>query len=193
MMLLWWWRNYTLAPWRSLGVAFMFGVIGITVWIAPGIVLHWNRDHEMAWPAWWDWLKWSDRYEGFDPTLLNPHPVGKAASIAMRFVRLVVVVPLVEEIFWRGFLMRYIVAETRQTEWQRVAFGTHHWMSFAITTLAVTLIHNRPDWPAAFVWGALMYWLAVRTKSLGACVVMHAVANLILGIYVLQTRQWGFW
>ena len=49
-LLLWWWRNYTLAPWRSLGVAFMFGVIGITVWIAPGIVLHWNRDHEMAWP-----------------------------------------------------------------------------------------------------------------------------------------------
>ena len=81
----------------------------------------------------------------------------------------------------------------RQSEWQKVPFGTHHWLSFTITTLAVTFIHNRPDWPAAFVWGALMYWLAVRTKSLGACLVMHAVGNLILGIYVLQTRQWGFW
>ena len=192
-LLLWWWKNYTLTPWRGLGVAFLFGAIGITVWIAPGIVLHLNRDREMTWPIWWEWLKWSDRFEGFDPTLLNVYPPGKAASIAMRFARMAVVVPLVEEIFWRGFLMRYIVAEIRQTEWQRVAFGTHHWASFAITTLAVTFIHNRPDWPAAFVWGVLMYALAVRTRSLGACVVMHAVGNLILGIYVLQTRQWGFW
>lgn len=192
-LLIWWRRNYTLAPWRSLGVAFLFGVIGITIWTAPGIALHLNRDPGHAWPGWWEWLKWSDRHDGFDPTLLDAYPAGKAASVAMRFVRMVVVVPLVEELFWRGFLMRYIVAEIRQTEWRRVPFGTHHWASFAITTLAVTFIHNRPDWPAASVWGVLTYALAVRTKSLGACVVMHAAGNLILGIYVLQTRQWGFW
>ena len=193
VLLVWWWRKYTLTPWRDLGVAFLLGVIGITLWIAPGILLHLNRNPDLAWPAWWNWLEWSDRYEGFDPTLLNDHPPGKAASIMMRFVRMVIVVPLVEEIFWRGFLMRYIVAEIRQTEWRKVAFGTHHWISFVITTLAVTFIHNRPDWPAAFIWGALVYGLAVKTKSLGACMFMHAVANLILGIYVLQTRQWGFW
>jgi len=197
-LLLWWRRNYTLAPWRSPGVAFLFGVIGITAWIAPGIVLlrHQGGDPTAPtfhFPAWWEWLKWSDRYDGFDPTLLDSHPAGKAASVAMRFVRMVVVVPLVEEIFWRGFLMRYVVAELRQTEWRRVAFGAHHWISFVVTTLAVTFIHNRPDWPAAFVWGVLTYVLAVRTRSLGACVLMHAVGNLILGIYVLQTRQWGFW
>lgn len=190
-----WWRHYTVTPWRGLGLAVLFGVIGIVVWIAPGILLYWTHDMdpEVVYPAYWNWLEWSDRYKGFDPTLLNDHPLGKAASIAMRFVRMVVVVPLVEELFWRGFLMRYIVAELRHSEWQRVSFGTHHWISFVITTLAVTFIHNRPDWPAAFVWGALMYWLAVRTKSLGACVLMHAVGNLILGIYVLQTGQWGFW
>ncbi len=192
-LLLGWWRHYTFTPWRGLGLAAAFGILGIAAWIAPGLILHWNRDPGMAWPAWWNWLEWSDRYDGFDPTLLDGHPAGKAASIAMRFLRMVVVVPLVEEIFWRGFLMRYIVAEIRQSEWQKVAFGTHHWISFVITTLGVTFIHNRADWPAAFVWGALMYLVAVRTRSLGACVLMHAVGNLILGIYVLQTRQWGFW
>ena len=73
------------------------------------------------------------------------------------------------------------------------AAWTRHLERLGITTLAVTFIHNRPDWPAAFVWGALVYFVTVRTKSLGACVIMHAVGNLILGIYVLQTRQWGFW
>jgi hypothetical protein len=38
-----------------------------------------------------------------------------------------------------------------------------------------------------------VYFVAVRTKSLAACVVMHAVANLLLGVYVVSTKQWGFW
>jgi membrane protease YdiL (CAAX protease family) len=38
-----------------------------------------------------------------------------------------------------------------------------------------------------------MYFVAVRTKSLGACVFMHAVGNLALGLYVMKTQQWGFW
>lgn len=197
-LLAWWWKNYTLAPWRGLMLAVACGVVGIAFWVAPGLVLLSldNSGQEVSQthlPLWWDWFDLSERYSGFDPTLLDAYPAGKAVSIAMRLVRMVVVVPLVEEVFWRGFLMRYIVAEIRQTGWRRIAFGTHDWASFAVTTLAVTFIHNRPDWPAAFVWGALTYWLAVRTKSLGACVVMHAVGNLILGIYVLQTRQWGFW
>jgi membrane protease YdiL (CAAX protease family) len=59
--------------------------------------------------------------------------------------------------------------------------------------VAVMLIHNTSDWPGAFVWGSLMYFLAVRTKSLGACIVMHAVGNLLLGLYVMKTGLWGFW
>ena len=45
----------------------------------------------------------------------------------------------------------------------------------------------------ALVFGSLMYFLCIRSKSLAACASMHAVANLLLGIYVLKTRQWGFW
>ena len=36
-------------------------------------------------------------------------------------------------------------------------------------------------------------WVAIRTKSLFACVICHAVANLLLGIYVTLTQQWGYW
>ncbi len=183
------WRHYEFKPWRGLGLAVLLGCMGIVCWIAPNIIFH----HYSLTEGWWKHLGVMDRPDGFDPTILDSHPAGKTASIFMRFVRMVVIVPLVEELFWRGFLMRYIVAEKRGIDWRRVPFGTHHWLSFVIVTTGVTIIHNTEDWAAAFVWGALMYWLAVRTKSLGACVVMHAVGNLILGIYVLQTRQWGFW
>ena len=40
---------------------------------------------------------------------------------------------------------------------------------------------------------AFVAWLLIRTRSLGACIVAHAVTNLLLGIYVLVYRDWGLW
>ena len=75
----------------------------------------------------------------------------------------------------------------------RVPFGRHDWRAFATVTGLVVVAHQTEDYLGALIWGTLMYWLTVRTKSLAACVIMHAVANLLLGIYVLKTKQWGFW
>lgn len=192
--MLWWFRgHYRFSPWavRGLALAFALGLIGIGIWVLPAWVYE-NRlaGHESA-PAWWKWLGLVERREGYDPSVLAPWPFWEAVGLAMRFVRMVIVVPLVEELFWRGFLMRFVVAGDRQ--FTDVAFGTHAWKAFWIVTLGVTVIHNPPDMLAAFVWGSLMYLVAVRTRGLGACVVMHAVGNLALGLYVLKTEQWGFW
>ena len=94
-LLLAWWRHYTFAPWRGLGLAVLFGLIGIVVWIAPNVFVRLSSTHQ-SWEGVWEWLGFIDRTDGFDPTLLNAHPLGKELSIAMRFVRMVVVVPLVE-------------------------------------------------------------------------------------------------
>ena len=42
-------------------------------------------------------------------------------------MRLVIVVPLLEEIFWRGFLLRYLIHQ----DFMRVPFGTFRWGSFS--------------------------------------------------------------
>lgn len=192
-LLAWWWRHYRFKPWRGIALGVLLGALGIGFWIGPNLIFRLSSVDMSTTPSWWQWLGIGDRRSGFDPTLLDDHPGWQAASIFMRFVRMAVIVPLVEEVFWRGFLMRYVVAETRHCPWQQVPFGTHHWLAFAITTAGVTFIHEQADWPAAFVWGSLMYLLAVKSRSLGACVVMHAIGNLLLGVYVLQTQQWGFW
>ena len=57
----------------------------------------------------------------------------------------------------------------------------------------VVLVHQPADYAAALVWGLLLYGLAVRTKSLTACIFAHGVANLVLGIYVLYSGHRGFW
>jgi CAAX prenyl protease-like protein len=128
---------------------------------------------------------------GFDPRLLPPGAGGGlyTAVVALRFVRLVLVVPVLEEVFWRGFLLRYLVRE----DFLSVPFGTWTPFSFGVVALGFMLEHNRPDWPAALLTGVLYNWVAVRTKSLPACILAHALTNLLLGIYIMQTQQWGFW
>ena len=103
--------------------------------------------------------------------------------------RLVIIVPIVEELFWRGFLLRYCIRE----DFENVPFGTFSWRSFLIISVAFCFEHTPPDWPAALVTSALYNIVAYKTRSLRACVIAHAVTNLLLGLYVLKTQQWGFW
>ena len=105
--------------------------------------------------------------------------------------RAVVVVSLVEELLWRGFLMRFLL--NPDGNYWAGPFGRPSWKSYLIVTALVVFIHGPADWAAALVWGSLMYGCAVWTRSLGACVVMHAVANFLLGWYALSFGKYGLW
>jgi CAAX prenyl protease-like protein len=66
-------------------------------------------------------------------------------------------------------------------------------LSFLVVTLTFGFSHQRPDWPAALVCGALYNLVAYRTKSLATCVATHALTNLLLGLWIMKSSQWGFW
>lgn len=185
MVLLGFRRHYTLAPWKGLGLAALLGAVGIVLWVLP------STFYSEGQSGCWEWLGVAQRLEGFEPDTFDKNSIAWWLTVLLRFFRMVIIVPLVEELFWRGFLMRYLQAGGR--DFRSVPFGQHSWKTFWIVTLAVTLIHNPEDYLGAFVWGSLMYLVVIRTRSLGACVLMHAVGNLLLGLYVMQTRQWGFW
>ncbi|MDD5350413.1 MAG: CAAX prenyl protease-related protein [Chthoniobacteraceae bacterium] len=172
-MLVWLWRReYPLARPRGAGLTLAIGVLAFGLWVSPQAI-----------------FGMQPRLDGFNPEVFAPGSPAYWATVGFRFARLVVVVPLVEEIFWRGFLLRYLVRE----DFTSVPFGTFTWYSFGFVTLFFALEHQPADYPAALCTGALYNLLAVRTRSLSACVVAHAVTNLLLGGYVMATRQWGFW
>jgi len=129
------------------------------------------------------------RLKGFDPTLFQNTPLLYYATIVLRFIRLAIVVPFLEEIFWRGFLLRDLINE----DFKKMPIGAFSWMSFAVVTFLFGLEHWGPDFWPAILTGALYNLVAYRTKSLASCVLAHAVTNLMLGIYIMQTKQWGFW
>lgn len=129
------------------------------------------------------------RLDGFNPDLFATQPVAYWTTVILRFLRLVIIVPLVEEIFWRGFLLRYLINE----KFDQVPFGSFSWLSFTLVTLAFTFAHSSADWMAAAATGVLYNVIAYRTKSLSSCILAHALTNLLLGLWIMQTRQWGFW
>lgn len=173
--LLWHWRaHYPLArsQWLGLGLACGAGLLALALWVAP------------------QWLLGAaPRVTGFDPGHFGNGGALYDGNLALRLLRMVVVVPLVEEIFWRGFLLRYLIDEKFST----VPFGKFSWLSFGVVTLAFTFAHSSADWLAAAVTGALYNFVAYRTRSLSSCVLAHAVTNLLLGLWIVYTKQWGFW
>jgi hypothetical protein len=161
---LWFFRRHyeELRPnfsWLALAV----GVVAIAIWI--GI--------DRFYPKF-------VKVEPFDPT-------GRWVFIAFRVFGAVAVVPLMEELFWRAFLIRWLVKE----DFKSVPVGTFTWLSFAVTVALFGAEHVQ--WLAGLICGALYNWLYYRRKDIFACVVAHAVSNAVLAGYVLATGDWKFW
>ncbi len=192
LLIAFFWKNYTFKPSRGFVLATIFAVVGIVAWVIPAELYRMMDIARGGGGKGIPLIGFVARDEGFDPTIFEHDRFWYPLVIIMRFIRMVVVVPLVEEILWRGWLMRWLVSNDEKP-FTSVQTGTHNWKAFVITTAAVVFVHSKEDWLGALIFGSLMYYLCVRTRSLAACVCMHAVANLLLGIYVLKTRQWGFW
>jgi CAAX prenyl protease-like protein len=144
--------------------------------------------------VWGLWIGLDGRYPalpflgtraGFDLEALNPGR--RWAFIVVRLLGLVVLVPLIEELFWRSFLIRWLI----DPDFQKVAIGKVTPMAAAVTSGMFALVH--PEWLPALLTGALWAWLLWQTRSLAACVVSHAMANLALGAYVIATGDWKYW
>lgn len=141
----------------------------------------------------------ADLDKGFNPMQFANSGWGMAmvwALAGFRILGATLVVPIMEEVFWRGFLMRFLVPETVRDvvndNFEKVPMGTFRFVSFTVTTVAFSLVHG-VQWPLGIVVGLLYGVWFVRTKSLGAVMIAHGVTNLFLGAYVLTTQRWYFW
>ncbi len=132
------------------------------------------------------WLVESGARSGFNPFVeLAGRPLAAWGFLGIRLLGLVLIVPVIEEFFLRGFVMRFVVAE----RWWRVPFGRVT-VAAAIAGTAIPVLAHPGEMVAAAVWFSLVTWLMVRTRSLWDCVLAHALTNAVLGAYVLASAQW---
>jgi uncharacterized protein len=107
--------------------------------------------------------------------------------VIVRWIGAALIVPVMEELFWRSFLMRWIQnPQFESVVPQRVALK-----AIVLSTFVFTLAHTL--WLAAIIAGLAYAWLYVRTGKLWAPVIAHAVTNGALGVWVVATGRWSFW
>lgn len=134
-----------------------------------------------------DWILGSSATPaGFNPALF-PDQTVQIVMTLFRISGAVLVVPLMEELFWRSFLIRYII----DNNFEKVRVGTFTWASFLLTVVLFGLEHNYIY--AGIMAGIIYNLILYKTRSLAQCVLAHAVTNLALAIYVVYTGKWQFW
>ena len=123
------------------------------------------------------------------PAALASVPMHWAAAwMVLRIVGYAVTVPLVEELAFRGYLMRRLVRE----DFERLPLGLFTWSSFLISSLLFGALHGGL-WLAGTLAGMTFAVALYRRRTLGDAVVAHATTNGLIALYVLATGRWSVW
>ena len=174
--------THAIRPHMQIGHGIWIGLLGIGLWIGLSH-LHLEQRLATLLPAWLS----PDARVAYNPFEQLATPLAIWSFLAVRTVGLALLVPLVEEVFWRGFLLRWTI----DPEWEKVPLGEYTWGSCMIVTAMFTLAH--PEWLAAAVYCLLLNGLLYWKRDLWLCIVAHAVSNFALAIYVLWTESWWLW
>ncbi|MCC6423856.1 MAG: CAAX prenyl protease-related protein [Phycisphaerales bacterium] len=176
------WRHFTKIRWTHWQLGVVVGVLGIVQWVGmEKLLLHW-------WP---NYPRLSA--EPYNPTTAMSGPM-LWLFYAVRWGGATLLVPVMEELFWRDFAWRTIAAPN---DFKLADVGEWDPTSFFLVSLIFSCVHIQ--WMTAIVWALMIGGLLVYTRSLGACIIAHGVTNFLLGAYVLGSHyilnqdQWYFW
>ena len=107
--------------------------------------------------------------------------------IALRVLGRSLIVPPLEEVFYRSFFYRSIAG----AKFNEVPIGMWHPTAFVVTSVVFGLAHPG-QWLPAIICGAAYQLLVIRKRRLGDAMLAHATTNLIISVYAITTGQWQF-
>jgi len=175
-ILYFWWGRLDLRPSQPLA-SIAIGLAVFVIWVAPDRLFHYRHF----------WL--------FDNSIVGSASSSIPANLQITFWFLlvrtlgsVVLVPILEELFWRGWLMRWLINQ----DFEKVPLGTYAPYAFWLTAVLFASEHG-PYWEVGLAAGVIYNWWLIRTKTLADCILAHAVTNGVLAAYVMVGEHWQYW
>jgi uncharacterized protein len=159
------------------GASILLGLAVCAMWVAPDALV----------PGWRDSVIFQNSVTGRLRTSIPPGEL-TPLMLALRTARAALLVPVLEELFWRGWLPRWL----QDTRFERVPLGQYTPFAFWATALLFAAEHG-PFWEVGLLCGVIYNWWMRRTRSLGDLVLTHAVTNAALSAYVIVTKNWPIW
>ncbi|HEX5431536.1 MAG TPA: CAAX prenyl protease-related protein [Bryobacteraceae bacterium] len=159
------------------GTVFL-GILVFAIWIAPDTISSGYRHF---------WL-FENPLTGTAQPGLDAAFRSQPGVLWIRAIRAAVIVPIVEELFWRAWLMRWLLA----SDFESVPLGASTPRVFWIVAVLFAAEHGA-YWDVGLAAGILYNWWMTRTKSLGDLILAHAVTNACLSLYVVMAGKWAYW
>jgi len=157
----------------------VLGALVFALWIGPDVVFGPGYRHS--------WL-FQNAITGTAASSIPIVLSGSAWFLALRTASCALLVPPVEELFWRGWVMRWII----DNDFKKIPPGTFQASAFWLVALMFAAEHG-PYWEVGLATGILYNWWMVRTRNLTDCIIAHAVTNGLLSWYILATHQFQYW
>ena len=151
------WPHLRALPWRLDPLAIGAGVFIAIYWIALG------------------------------PAGPGEPPIGEAGALLFGFwlvtrvVGTALFVPVIEELFFRGYLIDRIAPEDAPKRNVVIAV--------VISTAAFAALHDR--WIAAAVAGVIFALLVLRSRNVTDAIIAHAAANALIAAWAIGTGNWA--
>ena len=162
------WRRLTMLSWRFSWRGPLAGTLVFVVWILVAEVFLPHSTMPAALIASPDWARYS--------------------WIVARLATGVLVVPIAEELAYRGYLLRRMVA----ADFEAVNFRAVGARPLLLSSVAFGLAHGSM-WLAGIAAGVVYGVVLIRTGRIGEAIVAHATTNGLLAAYVLLLNQWQLW
>jgi uncharacterized protein len=172
-----WPRELSLRPSRPLASVMIGGAVFL-LWIAPDRLI----------PGYRDSVWFSNAITGHLHSSLGAEALRSNWVLAWRTARAVAIVPVIEELFWRAWFMRWLI----NSDFRRVPLGAYTPLSFWLTVILFACEHG-PYWDVGLITGIIYNLWMIRSKSIADCVLMHAVTNAMLSAYVIAAGGWQYW
>jgi len=167
----------SLKPSHTLG-SITIGIAVFLIWIGPDLLFGYRHF----------WL-FENPLMGKAASSLDPALRHDYFFLTIRVLSSMALVPILEELFWRGWLMRWLI---NNRDFLKVPLGTYQVSAFWIVALLFASEHGA-YWEVGLLAGIIYNWWIIRTKNLADCILAHAVTNGTLAAYVLSSGQWQYW
>jgi CAAX prenyl protease-like protein len=161
---------------------------------------------EMRWAISWEaivigisifgiWVGLDPYYRKFFHTTATGNPfdvfgIGSALAwffVAVHIFGMTFVVPPLEEVFYRSFLYRFLASQNF------LAVPLNKFLPFPFFATAIVFGFSHNEWLAGILCGAAFQWLVLRKNRLGDAMTAHAIANFLLGLWIVWKHDWHFW
>ena len=179
-LIAWMWSQVKEMRWRMSWEACCVGLACFLIWVGlDGVIprlgaLLGDAAEEKPW-------QWNP-FEFF-----TDHPALAWTFVGIRILGSTLIVPPLEEVFYRSAVYRYWVAPNIES----VPLNRVHFKAFLGTSILFGVVHQ--EWLAGIFCGAAFQWLVLRKGHLGDAMTAHAITNALLGLYVVWTNSWQFW